>query len=412
MAARFLTIAAASSIDANSGLPGVQQSRSPQHVFGPLSEGALMTCCTPEIQADAAAGSPHYLAKSKWDSRGWTLQEKHFSRRCLYFMKEQVYWECQADSWCEESCLENATLESEVEKRHSWKESQRRSWKEPQGSQTPSPSPAYLEEIGPATTITNSKVLKYFSSMVGKFSPRSFTFEGDAEMAFGGVFKALIDKTGAQFWHGIPIPTFDYSVLWGEMFASVQRPVTNWPSWSWLAWKGELAMHEGKAHHDESQIVCYRPVLDIRGQMFLERVSSESLGSGNFRVVTKRDIWPAIWINLRPNFHILFWAQTCVLDVRRGGGNICHVSRDPIEDTKRFFQQTGSISSWETKKPYQNGPYEFALVEKIPGRAGPSRYGLLLLSWHNGIAKRVSKAWVNADEWDEGASEWKLIILG
>ena len=120
----LLTIVAASSTDANSGLPGVRQSRSPQHVIGPLGEGALISCPSPMLEDiyQFSLDSHHYLQRSKWNTRGWTLQEKLFSRRCLYFMEEQIYWECKMDSWCEDSCFESRPLDPVAEKRCSWKE--------------------------------------------------------------------------------------------------------------------------------------------------------------------------------------------------------------------------------------------------------------------------------------------------
>lgn len=30
-----------------------------------------------------------------WNSRGWTLQERHLSRRTIHFSKSQIFWECR-----------------------------------------------------------------------------------------------------------------------------------------------------------------------------------------------------------------------------------------------------------------------------------------------------------------------------
>ena len=106
----MLTIVAAASNDASSGLPGVDtQARGFQRNSGPLRGGTLVTTCIPKPKTDPRdidSGVVHYLKDSKWDNRGWTFQEKILSRHCLFFMEVQVYWECQCASWCEETCLE------------------------------------------------------------------------------------------------------------------------------------------------------------------------------------------------------------------------------------------------------------------------------------------------------------------
>jgi hypothetical protein len=32
---------------------------------------------------------------STWNSRGWTLQERHLARRLIHFSRSQVFWECR-----------------------------------------------------------------------------------------------------------------------------------------------------------------------------------------------------------------------------------------------------------------------------------------------------------------------------
>ena len=118
----LVTIMAAASTDSNSGLPGVSTHvRRPQRVSEPLSGGVLMRTCTPKYtgkscdEGGCLITTADYLQNSKWNTRGWTFQEKVLSRRCLFFMEEQVHWECQRASWCEETCLETSP-----EYRFSW----------------------------------------------------------------------------------------------------------------------------------------------------------------------------------------------------------------------------------------------------------------------------------------------------
>lgn len=97
-----LTIAAACGVDANVQLPGVSAgSRNPHQEIISFGDYAM-------ISAVFNLNSSHEY--SPWNKRGWTLQEKILSRRCLRFDIDQVFWECQCDSWCEETVLETNSI--------------------------------------------------------------------------------------------------------------------------------------------------------------------------------------------------------------------------------------------------------------------------------------------------------------
>jgi hypothetical protein len=46
------------------------------------------------------------LTESKWETRGWTFQEKHLSKRLLVFTDEQCFWYCSCAI-----CYEDMNLE-------------------------------------------------------------------------------------------------------------------------------------------------------------------------------------------------------------------------------------------------------------------------------------------------------------
>lgn len=48
------------------------------------------------------------LARSKWNTRGWTFQERVLSRRGLFFTSEQVFFECQRDVFSEDVIVERS----------------------------------------------------------------------------------------------------------------------------------------------------------------------------------------------------------------------------------------------------------------------------------------------------------------
>jgi hypothetical protein len=98
----LLTIAADCGRDANTQLPGVRSgSRKPHQEIISFGDYALIS---------GVVNLNSSLEYSTWNKRGWTLQEKLLSRRCLRFDIDQVFWECQCDSWCGETALETRSI--------------------------------------------------------------------------------------------------------------------------------------------------------------------------------------------------------------------------------------------------------------------------------------------------------------
>jgi hypothetical protein len=88
-----LTIVAAAGEDANAGLYGMRSTpRGATQVFETVDGITLIHCGKTMLQA---------LRESKWNTRGWTLQEDYFGQRKLVFTAEQVFYDCRACGWCE-----------------------------------------------------------------------------------------------------------------------------------------------------------------------------------------------------------------------------------------------------------------------------------------------------------------------
>ena len=82
-----LTIIAAAGEDAGYGLPGVgarmRTAGNTSFRLGPVDVYSFPSVPSAEIRS------------SKWATRGWTYQEAALSQRCLVFLDEQIYFECQ-----------------------------------------------------------------------------------------------------------------------------------------------------------------------------------------------------------------------------------------------------------------------------------------------------------------------------
>jgi len=95
----IMTIIAAGSKDSWSPLPGLRAgSRHLRQAVQQVGESRW---------ANVLLRSQKAINASLWNSRAWTFQEKMFSRRCLVFTDDQVYFTCTQEAWCEDTHAED-----------------------------------------------------------------------------------------------------------------------------------------------------------------------------------------------------------------------------------------------------------------------------------------------------------------
>ncbi|KAM0329667.1 hypothetical protein ACHAPQ_006680 [Fusarium lateritium] len=218
----LFTIVAACGSDSESGLAGLPSS--PRDIFQrqvKISPSGLhiMPCLTLS-EGDS-------LESSKWNTRGWTFQERLLSRRALIFTNSQIYWCCEGRTWDEESLLDaqGATIVATAQEFGCYDE-----WESIEAK--------FSEEI--------------YSTYITQFSKRQFTFPSDALPAFLGIIHRYEHLNKQKLHWGLRTIRFDQSLMWRyghgrrrEMYTyisndSVARSVP-YPSWSWLAWTGFIA---------------------------------------------------------------------------------------------------------------------------------------------------------------------------
>lgn len=429
-----LTIVDGAGNDANHGLYGISRARGDQRVFGPLKIGALVTPCNPRSALfDGAnrvlrARLDHYLASSRWNQRGWTFQERILSRRCLVFMHEQAHWECHCASWCEDNCLDTAL--------HI-----RCAWTDRLGNVVP--LFVRTKDFPPGTTFLNWEDADRWTKLVRDYTGRNLTFQKDASRAFSGLTQILSSLSGTEFFHGLPIPAFDQSLWWHlrEPEASFFRSEAGAPTWSWLAWTGQVdlkrkAFWERNIDMPSKEITCYWKRLDNAGQGRLARVcnvqQAEHRGLEESSIVSDTDIDHAMWSSLKIRFHIIFWAHVIRMDVRW----------PPFESSERdarLVNSLGQVIGYMVSGPEPVvGHHAFVLVQRLPAMesvrenwranfgdfvpedhiegipndsAAAEQYHLLRVSWHNGFARREGTAYATAPGWEKARPKRELIVM-
>lgn len=227
-----ITIIASASQNQQDGLPGVSCPRT-RNPDPPILMGNLkFTKAFPDPGIE--------IRNSKWATRGWTFQEAVLSRRRLFFMKDQVYYECEGMNQ-EESVKLNRT-------KIKWADKLR-------------------ENIYPVNFGRNDSGFQIggCEELLVQYTSRDLTFPDDAFNGIKGVWSRL-ETIDPRLRHVCGLPhtlngktdtqprTFIYegtfsgpttdtnfwrSLSWHHTNEAIRR--SQFPSWSWLGWAGRIA---------------------------------------------------------------------------------------------------------------------------------------------------------------------------
>jgi hypothetical protein len=232
------TIVAASGQDAGAGLPGLrpgtryfqQEEVLVAQATEPKPALSLMTTCNPKSSVKV-----HYLEETKWNTRGWTFQERYLSNRCLVFTEEQVYFSCNEAIFCEESYSEYGPP-----------------YLQPfENSGSELSLNAHQQYTEP--TDASDRLWRRYRAVVERYTRRNLGFQGDVYDAFKGLEKALLDMYGERLkllW-GLPCERLSMALTWDTFSGQVRRKARStlrmtdlnrhvtFPTWSWMGWVGE-----------------------------------------------------------------------------------------------------------------------------------------------------------------------------
>jgi hypothetical protein len=214
----YVTAIAADGGDAEYGLRGIGRGSRPRHyeqIIFDFSSGCRM------VQA-----AQKWVSDTTWDRRGWTFQERALSRRCLYFLRGKVIWQCYGGAWEEDITAEPHGVS-----------------KAAPADNTEAPS-SYLSD---SVDLKPWPDLTLYFRLVYRYNRRMLSFQSDGLEAFTAVITAMSRSFVGGFHFGIPELFFDTGLLWDSRWPLRRRApksdkffASGLPSWSWAGWEGNL----------------------------------------------------------------------------------------------------------------------------------------------------------------------------
>ena len=191
---------------------------------------------------------PLVLQASIWNTRGWTLQERLLSRRCIYFSADAFYFECNRGILAEggvNEAYESYSLGELLDDK---------GIQQKPDQDNPIADLAPLYDLKPGSRLW--KAWTVYQELVQMYTKRRFTFKPDILDGFAGIFAVLNelhlqDSIENATVHGMPEAYFIHALLWtptaeiprrqaSSNEADEGQPDPRFPSWSWAGWDGPV----------------------------------------------------------------------------------------------------------------------------------------------------------------------------
>ncbi|KAH7303246.1 heterokaryon incompatibility protein-domain-containing protein [Stachybotrys elegans] len=282
----FAVIIAAAGHDATQGLPGIRPDYPRKVSQKRAAVASVPGCGTMSLMQNVLQGSPDHLKSSKWNSRGWTFQERLLARRAIIFLPNQVYWTCE-----HALCEEETHLEEEM---------------------FPSVHRPFIlnQRLGCNDEWDDGEdkfTRQAFKTYIVQYMLRNFTYPADVLRAFEGIARRCSFLTGVSLHWGLNEDMFDQDLSFRastsqdrDVMCQVEctdgtiAPVP-YPTWSWMSWKGAV----GAKIHNEDLYKLRWDKKDVRYRPLLRMYSL--LSDGNVREITSG---PPASITVNSSFEI------------------------------------------------------------------------------------------------------------
>ncbi|KAF4342491.1 tol [Fusarium beomiforme] len=281
----LFTILAACGEDSDSGLVGL-----PGHSRDVFQRQVRVSSAGLHVMPLVTLSEEDTLPFSRWQTRGWTFQERLLSRRSLIFTNKQVYWCCDGTTWEEESILDIP------------------------GSTANSNSHAFgcYDEW-------DDNVAKFsldgFDSYITQFSERKFSYPSDVLPAFLGIIRRFEHLNGEKIHWGLNARTFDQALTWKygrdrrlERYTSTSEDSVYsvpYPSWSWLGWTGFIGAssslrvgedYDRRGLGDARSLLAFYSLMSDGSVFLIKGTSSKAVNDFGKEVISEAEKSSHEWI--------------------------------------------------------------------------------------------------------------------
>lgn len=368
------------------------------------------------------------LLESAYERRGWTLQERLFSKRCVYFSDEHVYFTCRLGDRREGEIHEHL--------HHTNYQPVDRDRLNPLAS-----SPALLRAADYKKEW--NEFFGLYSRVVYMYSARDLSYPSDILDAFSGVLAGLNHCFGASFIFGLPEAIFDVALLWRPRSKSISiiqrrqeseptnsKSILSFPSWCWTGWVG------GSGYHFGSQTLHWGQIKSAKFNVLSEVTSFAIINQGVVRYIERdhstfyrrSDLEdtpsPPLPTNHKLNATVL---QFFALATPAEAFHVKYYSNrdatlaflDAQEKVRGYLYDGGVLNS----QPLESPTFEFVLLSRVsrPFEEWKSFediekfkwdiVNVLLIKWNGEFAERVAIGFMHANLWEKSQPVRKWIRL-
>lgn len=177
---------------------------------------------------------PQELGMSRWDTRGWVMQERLISRRIVYFGRRQLFWECQEMTYKEDGIQDGSEILAGdgSPKRDLYGKLARYKLSAPLNAILS----IFVGTVGPI----------FLYGVIKDYTSRELSYGGDKEKAMAGIAQAINLRLGMPdyaYRYGIFLRYVDRLLLWHWKSGFLEKPENSRaPSWSWMAYDGQISI--------------------------------------------------------------------------------------------------------------------------------------------------------------------------
>ena len=355
------------------------------------------------------------------------------SFRNLIFTSEQVYWECQQTSWCEEAFWESPNHAPLY--RHCFLD----------GSLSPRFRQPWGKVCESQDTSESGGFEELYQVLAETYSDRQLSFASDSLGAFQGILQQLQAGFKHEFYWALPISYLEDALAWEAKHDVISRnnakhlqsmvngatakvPI---PSWSWIGWTGRKSIVSDSAalRRLPSIIAFYKinddlqpvelsagSVTQVKRRIELDEVAPPWHDLA--RISITEDLIPknvlsnplaqtvlCCWTSVA-RCEVTYTPGTPTTETEKAHSYFLNLEQDSLELRARNMQRSF----------IPPGFYDFAVIRREVFRheiySDEIELNALCLVWNEGVAYRIGLVEIKEEQWMRLRREWRPIIIG